>query len=74
MIERLRLAALEQRRAVHARQQIDFAVNRPQRLVVAAVGPRAAQDQIAHDALFQVVPRLRKRIERRSALGRRARE
>ena len=52
----LRLAPLEDGRAVHPRQHIDLALDVPQRAVIAAVGPRAAEDQVADDALFQVVP------------------
>ena len=52
----LRLAALEHGRAVDARQQVDLAADRAQRLVVAAVGPGAGEDQVADDLLFQVVP------------------
>ena len=48
--QRLRLAALEHGRAVHPRQDVDLALDLPQRLVVAAVGPRAVEDQIADDA------------------------
>ena len=52
----LRLAPLEHGRAVDARQHVDLALDRPQGLGVAAVGPRAGQDQIADDPLFQRVP------------------
>ena len=64
--QRLRLAALEDGRAVHARQHVDLAVDRPQRLAVAAVGPRARQNQVADDVLFQVVPGTAEGIDARS--------
>ena len=52
----LRLAALEQGRAVDARQQVDLAGDRPERLVVAAVGAGAGEDLVADDARFQGFP------------------
>ena len=48
----LRFAPLEHGRAVRPRQHIDVAVDVAQRLAVAAVGPRAGQDQVADDALL----------------------
>jgi hypothetical protein len=54
--EGLRLAALEQRRTVHPRQQVDLAVDRTERLVVAAVGPLALEDQLADGPLLEGVP------------------
>ena len=48
----LRLAALEQGRAVRARQQADLALDRPQVLGAAAVGPLAVEDQLADDPLL----------------------
>ena len=67
--QRLRLAALEQGRAVDPRQQIDLAGDRPERLVVAAVGPRAGEDLVAHDAGFERLPRRGERLGRDRALG-----
>ena len=49
----LGLAALEQGRAVGARQQADFAVNGADFLEAAAVEPFAFEDQIAEDLFFQ---------------------
>ena len=54
--ERLRLAPLKQGRAMHPREQVDFAVELPQRRVVAAVRPLALQDQFADRPLLQPVP------------------
>src|SRR5204863_6729908 len=71
--ERLSLATLKESRAVHTWQQVDLARDRPQRLVVAPIGSRTAEDRIANNAFLQLMPGLRKRIERRRALGRRAR-
>ena len=48
----LGLAALEEGRAVRAGQQADLALDRPQVLGAAAVGPLAVQDQLADDPLF----------------------
>ena len=48
----LGLAALEQRRAVGAGQQADLALDRPQVLGPAAVGPLAVEDQLADDPLL----------------------
>ena len=53
----LRLAALEHGRAVDARQHVDLALDVARSvLLVAAVGPRAGEDQVADDLLLQVVP------------------
>ena len=48
----LGLAALEERRAVRAGQQADLALDRPQVLGAAAVGPLAVEDQLADDPLL----------------------
>ena len=66
--QRLRLAALEQRRAVDPRQHVDLAVDRPQRLVVAAVGPGAGEDQVADHPALQLVPGRVEGLRRRSPL------
>ena len=50
--QRLRLAALEDGRAVGAGQQADLALDRPQVLGAAAVGPLAVEDQLADDPLL----------------------
>ena len=50
--QRLRLAALEDGRAVGPGQQADLALDRPQVLGPAAVGPLAVQDQLADDPLL----------------------
>ena len=59
----LGLAALEEGRAVGAGQQADLALDRPQVLGPAAVGPLAVEDQLADDPLldraeggFRLVP------------------
>ncbi len=58
------LAALEQRRAVNAGQNADFAVNRTDVVVASAVQAGARQDQFADGDLFELVGRCWK-----SALG-----
>ena len=62
----LRFAALKHGRTVRPRQDIHMAVNVTQRLGVATVGTGAGQNQIAHDARFQIVPRMieDQRVER----------
>ena len=55
----LGLAALEERRAVHPGQQVDLAVDRTERLVVAAVGTLALEDQLADGPLLESVPDVR---------------
>ena len=50
--QRLRLAALEEGRAVRPRQEADLALDRPQVLRAAAVGPLAVEDQLADDPLL----------------------
>ena len=55
--ERLRLAALEQRRAVHAREHVDLALEIARSVLLSRPSGRVpAEDQIADDVLFQVVP------------------
>ena len=66
---RLRLAALEQGRAVHPRQQIDLAGNRAECLVVAAVGTGAGKDLVAHYPRLERLPCVGERIGRDRALG-----
>ena len=67
--QRLRLAALEEGRAVRPRQHADLAGDGPQLLGGAAVDALAFQDQVADDALFQGVEgggHLRRRVLRLS--------
>ncbi len=55
--QRLRLAALEHGRAVHARQHVDLALDvRAGSLLSRPSGRVPAEDQVADDALFQLVP------------------
>ncbi len=53
--QRLRLAALEDGRPMYSRQRPDLARDIAQLFVRPAVDALAFEDQIAHDALFQVL-------------------
>ena len=46
-----------------SRQHIDLTFDISQRSIVAAIGARAAENQVANDALFQVVPGVRERLQ-----------
>ncbi len=54
---------------MHPRQQIDPATDRPQRAVIAAVGPGAGKNLVAHDARFQGLPRHGKGVGRNGPVG-----
>ena len=54
--EGLSLATLEERRAVHPRQEVDIAMDRTERRVVAAVRPLAVEDVLANGLLLKGMP------------------
>ena len=71
----LGFAALKDGRAMHARQHVDCGTRSSRSdLLIASVGPRARQDQIAHDVLFQLVPGVAEGIDARSRRRRPDRE